>query len=180
MKRNMQGALLLAAGAFLFHPIPGRAQGAPATSASQPDAGPAMPTSATDEDIKMLRADIRSNRKQIVATNMSLTTDEATKFWPLYEEYTAEVRRINDKRWAMMKDYAANQANMTDEQAKDYMRISAEVDGELITLRGKYMPRFEQLLPPKKAVQFYQIDRRLDMLMNLQLASLIPLVDPTN
>jgi hypothetical protein len=179
MTRNIQSAWLLAAGALFIVTVPGRAQ-EPATSANQPVAGPAVPTSVTDEDIKMLRADIRAERKQVVAANMTLTPDEATRFWPLFDEYTAEVRKINDRRWAMMKDYASHSGNMTDAQAKEHMTVSAAVDADLIALRGKYLPKFDQVLSPKKTVQFYQIDRRLDLLMNLQLASLIPLIEPTN
>jgi hypothetical protein len=178
MKRNIQGALLLAAGAFLFHPIPGRAQGAPATSASQPDAGPAMPTSVSDEDINLLRRDVRSSRKDVLTANLRLNSAEAEKFWPLYEEYANEASKINDRLWAMMKTAASN-ANITEEQAKGYVKESAAVDADLIALRSKYLPRFAEVLPGKKVVQFYQLDRRMDLLLNLQLASVVPLIDPT-
>ena len=177
MTRKIQGAWL-AAVALLMIPVSVRAQATPA--ASGPAEATPMPSTVTDEDISMLRADIRAERKQIVAANMTLTVDEATTFWPLFDEDTAEVRKINDRRWAMMKDYAATRTHITDEHAKEHMKISAAVDADLITLRATYMPQFEKLLPPKKAVQFYQIDRRLDLLMNIQLSSLIPVINPTN
>ena len=56
----------------------------------------------------MLRADLRAQRKQIVAQNMNLTADEATKFWPIFEQYRKEAVKPNDERWAVIKDYAAN------------------------------------------------------------------------
>jgi hypothetical protein len=177
MIRSIQAAALLATGALLMIPVALVAQGAPA---SQTAAAPAQPAPSTDDNIKMMREDIRSKKKQIVAANMTLTADEATKFWPLYDQYTAEVRKINDTRWAMMKDYAATKGQMTDAQAKDHMMKSATIDADLIALRMKYMPQFEKLVSPKKVVQFYQIDRRLDLYLNLQLASLIPVIDPTN
>jgi hypothetical protein len=37
-----------------------------------------------------------------------LTADEATKFWPIYDQYRAEAVKLNDERWAEIKDYAAN------------------------------------------------------------------------
>lgn len=182
MIRRIQAAALLATGAFLMIPVSVTAQGAP-RPASQPAAAAApasaAPTMASDEDIQMLRADIRSKRKQIVAANMTLTADEATRFWPLFDQYTGEVRKVNDTRWEMMKGYDAAKGNLTEAQAVDYMQKSAVIDGELIALRTKYMPQFQKLIPAKKVVVLYQLDRRLDLLMNLQLASLIPLVDPT-
>jgi hypothetical protein len=179
MTRTIQAAALLATGALLMIPVSVAAQAAP-RPATQTTAATAAPTTTTDEDIKMLRADIRAKRKQVVAANMTLTADEATRFWPLYDQYTAEVRKINDTRWAMMKGYAEGYRTITDSLATDYMQKSAMIDAELITLRTKYMPQFAKLIAPKKVVQFYQIDRRLDLMMNLQLASLIPVVDPTN
>src|SRR5579862_2804884 len=70
----------------------------------------------SDQDIAMLRADLRSKRKQITAQNMNLTTEEATKFWPVYDQYVLATIKQNDARWAMIKDYAANYSGMTDEQ----------------------------------------------------------------
>ena len=67
---------------------------------------------------------------------------------------------------------------MSDQQAKDHVKKSIEVDAEKIELRERYIPKFEKLVGPKKAAQFYQIDRRLDLLMNLQLTQLLPLVEP--
>ena len=136
------------------------------------------PRSTTEADIQLLRADIREKRKSVTAANMSLTADEATKFWPIYDEYIAETVKINDKRWQMMKDYAATYNGMTDAQAKDHMQRSSAVDQELIALRVKYVGLMEKVIPARKAVQFYQIDRRLDHMINMQLASLIPVIDP--
>jgi hypothetical protein len=64
---------------------------------SVPSASP-QPHSSMDQDIEMLRQDIRSQRKQITAANITLTADEATKFWPIYDEYIKETIKINDIR----------------------------------------------------------------------------------
>ena len=125
----------------------------------------------------MLREDIRAQRKQITASNMSLTPDEATRFWPIYDQYIQETIKVNDDRWAMIKDYAANYNSMTDQQAQDYMRRSVAIDQQLTALRAKYVPIFHKVVSAKKTAQWYQIDRRLDLLINLQLAALIPVVD---
>jgi hypothetical protein len=66
----------------------------------------------------LLREDIRAQRRQITASNMTLTPGEATKSWPIYDQYLQETIKINDDRWAMIKDYAANYNSMTDENAR--------------------------------------------------------------
>ena len=137
----------------------------------------APPNNIKDQDIEMLRADLRSQRKQIMAQNMTLTADEATKFWPIFDQYRKEAIKPNDQRWAVIKDYATNYDSMTDAQAQDYIRKETEVDQQLLALRTKYVPVFEKAISPKKTALWYQIDRRIDVLINLQFSALIPMVD---
>src|SRR5580693_3337553 len=99
--------------------------------------------SISNEDIEMLRADLRAQRKQIVAQNMTLTADEATKFWPIFDQYRQEAIKPNDERWAVIKEYATNYSTMTDPQAQDYIKRSTAVDQQLLSLRMKYVPIFQ-------------------------------------
>jgi len=131
----------------------------------------------TDQDIEMLRADLRSQRKQITAQNMNLTSDEATKFWPIFDQYRREAIKPNDARWALIKEYAANYNSMTDAQAQDYINRSNSIDQQLQELRMKYVSIFEKAISPKKTALWYQIDRRIDLLINVQLSGRIPMVD---
>ena len=155
----------------------GQASPTPATQ-SVPGAGP-QSNSVSDQDIEMLRKDLRAQRKEITAQNMSLTADEATKFWPLFDQYRQEAIKPNDERWALIKDYATNYNTMTDVQAQDYIKRSTAVEQQLIALRMKYVPVFEKVISPKKTALWYQIDRRIDLLINLQLSAQIPMVDTT-
>jgi hypothetical protein len=138
-----------------------------------------QPNKASDQDIEMLRANLRQQRKEIVAQNMTLTPDEATKFWPIFDQYRRAAIKPNDERWAVIKDYANNYSTMTDAQAQDYMKRANAVDEQLLALRMNYVPIFEKVISAKKTALFYQIDRRIDLLINLQLSAIIPMVNPT-
>lgn len=131
----------------------------------------------SDRDILKSREYIRDQRKQVIATNIPLTPDEATKFWPIYDRYMQETIKINDARWTMMKEYADNYDNLTDPQAQDYVKKSAKVDQQLLELRLKYVPMFEKVISPKKTALWYQIDRRMDLVLNWQIALLVPFVE---
>jgi len=137
----------------------------------------AQPNNVRDQDIEMLRADLRSQRKQVTALNLPLSSDEATKFWPIFDQYRREAIKPNDERWALIKDYADNYNTMTDAQAQDYIKRSTAVDEQLLDLRMKYVPLMERVISPKKAALWYQIDRRIDLLINLQLSAVIPMVN---
>lgn len=145
-------------------------------------ATPASASSQTmsDADIQDMRADVREHRKKMTAANMTLTADEATKFWPIYDQYIQETIKVNDERWELIKKYATNYSTMTDELAQEYMSKSADVDQKMIALRLKYVPIFQNAVSVKKTAQWYQVDRRLDLLLNTQLGALIPVVNVTN
>jgi Spy/CpxP family protein refolding chaperone len=175
MKKQNLAAVLVAVCALMLASVPMFAQ---AAQSSVPGAS-AQPNSVTDKDIEMLRADLRAQRKEITAQNMTLTADEATKFWPIFDQYRQEAIKPNDTRWAVIKNYAANYNTMTDAQAQEYIKQSDAVDQQLEALRMKYVPIFEKVISPKKTALWFQIDRRVDLLINLQLASIVPMVNPT-
>src|SRR5215472_19383560 len=139
----------------------------------------AQRTQSDEAAVKAVREDIRAHRKQITAENVTLTPDEATKFWPLYDQYIQETIKINDARWDLMKNYATNYDKMTDELATEYMKKSAEIDKQLVTLRQKYVPIFEKVVSVQKTARWYQVDRRLDQIINMQISSMIPMVNPS-
>jgi hypothetical protein len=134
--------------------------------------------SGTDQDIDLLRKDIRSQKKQIIAANVQLTDTEAEKFWPLYDQYTAELVKINDAKYAVIKEYATNYDTLTDDKALNLTRQLLGVDQSVAQLRMKYVPMFSKVVSGKKTALFFQLDRRLTMLIDLQLASQIPMVQP--
>ncbi len=134
--------------------------------------------SSVDQDVDLMRKDIRSQKKQIIAANLQLTDAEATKFWPIYDRYTAELVKVNDAKYGAIKEYAANYSTLTDEHALSLTRNLLTVDQQVAELRQKYVPIVSAVLPGKKTALFFQLDRRLVMLIDLQLAAAIPMVQP--
>ena len=130
----------------------------------------------TDQDIQLLRQDLRAQKKQIVAANLNLTDDQATKFWPVYDQYIAEQIKIHDQKYAVIKEFATSWGTISDAQAEDLTKRALAVDDQVAQLRIKYMPNFLKVLPGKQVATFFQIDRRLQMMVDLQLMSQLPLV----
>ena len=165
--------LLLGAFAFTFTH---RAQ---AQAASNPPAvSPQDFQVPSDQEIDMLRKDIRSKKKQIIAANMKLSDGESEKFWPIYDQYTADLVKINDTKYALIKQYLQTYTTMTDSEADSFMKRWNGVDASVVELRGKYMPTFRKVLSAKNTLAFFQLDRRTQMMIDLQLASQIPIVEP--
>jgi hypothetical protein len=129
----------------------------------------------TDEDIALLRRDLRAMKMQVIGQNMSLSEDEGQKFWPIYNHYVRDLQVVNDQKYGLLKQYAEMWATMSDQDAMIYVRHWLEVDAQVQALRLKYVPTVSQVLPGRKAATFFQLDRRLNMMIDLQLFSQIPL-----
>src|SRR6516225_10802128 len=113
----------------------------------------------TDEDIQMMRKDIRSQRKQIIAANMKLTDVEAEKFWPIYEQYVSDLVEINGKKYALIKQYVQSGGALSDAESEKAVQQWVDVDESVALLRRKYIPSFRKVLSPKNTALFYQLDR---------------------
>jgi hypothetical protein len=184
MKRKITGVMGLAA-AFLAGMLVATALGGGTTAgeAKKPAAAVQQQVTVekiisprvTDEDIALLRKDLRAKKMQVIGQNMSLSDAEGQKFWPVYNHYVKDLSEVNDQKYALLKQYAEMWATMTDEDALIYVRHWLEVDGEAQALRLKYVPVVSQVLPGRKAATFFQLDRRLNMIIDLQLFSQIPL-----
>jgi hypothetical protein len=130
----------------------------------------------SDDFIELLRKDVRSEKKQIIAENMDLSDAEAEKFWPIYDRYAADLSRIYDTKLGLLTDYSENYSNMTGEQAENYIRKRAEVEQSIMELRLKYMPAFRKVLSGRETALFYQIDWRLGLAIDVQLVQ-VPLIN---
>ena len=139
-----------------------------ANDASQPN---------PNDFIELLREDVRSQKKLIIAENMDLGDAEAEKFWPVYDQYAAELSRIYDKKIALLNDYTENYSTMTGEQAETYIRKRAEVEQSIVELRLKYMPAFRKVLSGRETALFYQLDWRLGLAIDVELVK-VPLINP--
>jgi hypothetical protein len=129
-----------------------------------------------EKDIALLRRNIRSEKKKLIAANVTLTEAEAIKFWPVYDQYVAEMTKHYDDFFSLIKDYAANQKTMSDEKATSLIKRWATIQIELAQTRAQFIPAFEKVIPGSKLARFFQIDRRLYLLNDLQVTSEIPII----
>ena len=150
--------------------------GGPTASAQNTPPQESSPHVIKKQDLDLLRKDLRSTRKQLIAENLKLTDAEATKFWPVYDQYVAELTKINDKKYATIQEYADKFGTLSDDQAMSLIKNWLDVDVAATQLRAKYLPIVAKAVGGKKAATFAQLDRRIASMVDLQLGSQIPLV----
>lgn len=130
----------------------------------------------TDSDIQLLRSDVQADKNQIIAHTMQFTDAESAAFWPVYRDYARDQQVIGDKRVQVIKDFAIHYDALDDAKAKDLTEKMMNIENEMVALRKTYWARFAQALGAKRAAKFYQVDNRLSLIINMRLASEIPLI----
>jgi hypothetical protein len=155
--------------------------GSPRLAAQETPSQPADPAGSNGDEsfenqVAQLRNNIRWTTKKLVAANLTLTDSEAAKFWPVYEQYSADREKINNTRIALIEEYAHRYGALTDDQADRFIRSWLDADTSAAELRQKYVPIFREVLPGKKAATFFQLDRLISMMVDVQLTSQLPLL----
>jgi len=130
---------------------------------------------ASDADVnayvELLRSDLRTRKAILIGEQLTLTNSESNSFWPIYKRYEMALMALNNAKIALMKDYAEHYGAMTGAKARDLTIRSLDLDEKRQMLRKKFYQEFDQVLNAKSAAQFVQFDRRIDLLIDLQIAA---------
>jgi hypothetical protein len=130
----------------------------------------------TAADLEALRVELRSSKKQLTAEALTLTDAQATKFWPVYDQFIAELTHIHDTKYQLIAEYVNNYGKFDDKMALDYTNRMVDMDIKAAQLRAKYVPIFNRAVPGIIVATFFQIERRLQMVVDLKLATQLPIL----
>ncbi len=139
----------------------------------------ALTASAQTENdyLEVARNVLKTEKKAAIADVMQLEESQSKAFWDLYNEYDAELYKVQNKRIALIVDYAKNFETMTDAKADELMTSSMKVQAEILKLKKKYYSKFKKVLPAGKAALFMQADNKIETLVNAELALEVPFVE---
>jgi hypothetical protein len=125
--------------------------------------------------IEVARSIITADRKAVVVATMELTDEESKVFWPLYREYRSAMDKINDELMDLVLDYAKVYPNIPEARAKQMLKTYTNLQQKHVEQRTGYLKKFSNVLPASKALRFAQLESRLDLVVQLNLAARIPL-----
>jgi len=124
--------------------------------------------------IEVARANMEADRATIIGGAMNFSDKDASAFWPIYRQYEYERSTLEDRRVAVIKEYTAKFSTLTDADAKSMTETMFEYDSGLVALKKRYFKRFNKVLPALTVTKFFQLDRRLDLLIDMKLESAVP------
>jgi len=130
----------------------------------------------TDQDlIEVARSVVTADRQAVVVATMQFTDTEAKDFWPLYRQYRSDMAKTSDELVNLVLEYAKVYPNVPEEQAKRMLKTYTYLQQKQAEKRAAHLQKFAKVLPAAKALRFAQVETRLDLLVQLQLAAGVPL-----
>lgn len=127
--------------------------------------------------LEVLKSDINTQRRALITAAMDFTEEEAQKFWPIYKEYEIEYDKMMDKKIDLIKSYAESYENMGEEVAQQIAEKSFEIDKEELALSEKYFKKYSGDLGVRRSVKLQMVLNRIELMINLQKASNIPVLE---
>ena len=145
-------------------------------AAAEPQADAKTQEQEANQQLEQFRDDLQALETEVVSKTISLTTEEATTFWPIFKEFQREQKQVIEGQLDAVRKYAGNYENLSDADAVAYVNGLLERDRKIQDLRAKYLAKYATVLSPGKAARVIHISRRLGLASQAKLASVIPLV----
>jgi Spy/CpxP family protein refolding chaperone len=127
-----------------------------------------------DSTIAVVRANMRAGRTTLITAGMNFTDKDGAAFWPIYQQYEYERSRLDDRRAAVIKQYTQKYPNLTDAEAKAMAEQMLDCESRLAELKKKYYKKFNKVLPALTVTKFFQLERRMDLMMDMQVEAALP------
>ncbi|MGR9087000.1 MAG: hypothetical protein ACU841_08005 [Gammaproteobacteria bacterium] len=145
-------------------------------SASSTTAAPATDTGDEGDELKMFRFSLRMDKLDFVKKAMALNEEQEKKFLDQYYRYDTELKKLNDERAAIIKDYAASFENITDKEADKLVKRSLNFRKQRNALLEKYYGKVAKATSKVIAARFLQVESVLHGAGDVALGSSIPLM----
>lgn len=135
-----------------------------------------LPEIQARDYIELVRSDIKTKKKAIIATAMNFSEKESKDFWPVYEKYDSERTELANQRIALIKDFAKHYEKMTDTKANQLIEKALQIDEDVSQLKRKYASQFGKVLTPIRTARLMQIENQLEAVIRTQVNSELPLI----
>jgi hypothetical protein len=135
----------------------------------------AMSQEGMKADEQILLQQVMTDRRAVYASNLGLTDSESRAFWPIYDEYEAKVKKLNDRFLDLVNRYVADYDKLSEKDAAGMLKEKMAIEKERMDLKQTYTKKVAKVLPAKKALRYAQIETRIDNMLRRDVYGLIPL-----
>ena len=117
---------------------------------------------------------MQADRTALITAGMNFNNKDGAAFWPIYQQYEHERSRLDDRRSAVIKEYTQKYPNLTDAEAKAMADQMLDCEYRLAALKKQYYKKFNRVLPALTVTKFFQLERRVDLMMDMQVEASLP------
>jgi hypothetical protein len=126
--------------------------------------------------VELLRTDVQKSKAEIMGKVMQLDADTATKFWPVYKEFEVDLSKVGDQVVSLIHEYASHYDNMTPTVADGLAKKVLGLERQRNDLKAKYYGKVKAATDAITAMRFLQVENQLERLIDLEIASELPVV----
>jgi len=127
--------------------------------------------------VEVVRSTIKTEKKALIADVMQLTDEESKVFWPVYNEFEEKYYKLNSDYYNLVQEFADNYENMSADKATELLMSATKSHTEKAKLEKQYIKQMLKVLPPQKALRFFQASNKISAMIDAELASEIPLLE---
>jgi hypothetical protein len=127
----------------------------------------------TDEQILLKR--VMADKRSVYAASLALSDSESRAFWPIYDEYEAKVKKLDDRFLALVNRFASEYDTLSDSEAAEMLKEKMAIEKERMALKQSYTRRVAKAIPAKKALRYAQVETRIENMIRRDVYALIPL-----
>lgn len=127
------------------------------------------------DEIEAVKSQIQTNRQALVAENLMLSASESEVFWPVYRDFHSERDALVDRRLKLLREFRDNFDGLGNEQATRMLNDYFALEDDFLTLRKQYLQKFRQVLSDKTTLRYYQIENKMDSIIEYELSQVVPL-----
>lgn len=127
----------------------------------------------TDEQILLKR--VMTDKRTVYAASLDLSDSESRAFWPIYDEYEAKVKKLDDRFLALVNRFAAEYDTLSDAEAAEMLKEKMTIENDRMALKQTYTRKIAKALPAKKALRYAQVETRIENMLRRDVYALIPL-----
>jgi hypothetical protein len=127
--------------------------------------------------VELLRSDLRTQKVAVITEMMHLTESEDAAFWPVYRQYELDMSRLNDDRLRAIETYSKTYTSLTDATADSLMTTALDLEARRVAIKQQYYTKLKAAVSPVTAARALQIENQIQLLIDLQVAASLPVVE---
>lgn len=106
-----------------------------------------------------IRERIRAQRVAFLTERLALTTEEAQRFWPVYNEFTDQLEAIKKQQKETRNLSKDKLSSMSDKEIEKTLNDELNSQQQMVDLQRKYQVELVKVIPIRKVAMLYKAER---------------------